>query len=169
MAAPKKKFAVVSSAKEATHVPSELESGVLPRAESRARQERALHSELSVNRSDLAPAPIRPEWILKGNPIARALKLSAAEDGNLECMLWDCTAGKFRWRFRCDEIVHVLEGSVHICDETTGAERTLGPGDVAYFPQGSSAVWEVQEYVKKLAILRAPESLTRHALRAFGV
>ncbi len=148
-------------------VSSEFESGVLPVAELRMRK--AVQSELSVDRTDLASAPIRPEWILRGNPLARALKLSAADDGNLDCLLWDCTAGTFRWCFRVDEIVHILEGSVRVCDEATGAVRILTPGDVAYFPQGSSSVWEVDEYVKKLAILRSPESLARHALRTFGI
>ncbi len=121
-----------------------------------------------VTRTDLMPCPIRPEWILEGTPVARALKLAGAADGNLNCSLWDCTKGKFRWHFRSDEIVHILEGSVRVRDDETGIERLLGPGDVAMFPQGTTSVWEVNTYVKKLAIIRSTESVTRQVLRVIG-
>jgi uncharacterized cupin superfamily protein len=131
------------------------------------------HAEMVIAtlaaQGDLEPAPIRPEWVLEGEPIARALKLAAAPDGNLNCSLWDCTKGKFRWRFRSDEIVHILEGEVHVVDEETGRGRTLRAGDMGYFPKGSVMVWTVDQYVKKLAILRTPESVAERLLRAVGL
>ncbi len=126
-------------------------------------------TETLASRDDLEPAPIRPEWVLEGEPVARALKLAGAADGNLNCSLWDCTKGKFRWHFRSDEIVHILEGEVHVVDEDTGVERTLRTGDMGYFPKGSVMVWTVDNYVKKLAILRTPESVTERLLRAVGL
>lgn len=120
-------------------------------------------------RHDFLPAPIRREWILEGEPVARSLQLAEAPDGNLGCCLWECTRGKIRWQFFHDEVVHILEGEVHIRDEDAGLARTLRPGDVAYFPKGSVVVWEIETYVKKLAVLRSPESVARRVLRAVGL
>jgi hypothetical protein len=102
----------------------------------------------------LEPAPIRPEWVLEGQPQARSVLLSGAADGMAMTAVWDCTAGAFNWFFGGDETVHILEGEV-IVDDGSGP-RTLGPGDVAFFPAGTWARWEVRSYVKKLAFCRDP-------------
>lgn len=103
----------------------------------------------------LGDSPIEPTWILEGRPVARALNLTKAHDKNLSCGLWDCTAGTFKWIFRCDEIVHILEGEVIVQDDA--GPRTLRPGDIAFFPQGLETVWRVPHYVKKFAIHRSVE------------
>ena len=36
--------------------------------------------------------------------------------------------------------------------DQTGTERRLGPGDTAYFPAGSSSVWQVIRDVRKVAV-----------------
>jgi uncharacterized protein len=104
----------------------------------------------------LFPAPIRPEWILEGAPVARARPVAVTADDHFSSTVWDCTAGRFRWQFRSDEIVHILEGEVHVTDEA-GRERALVPGDVALFSRGTTSVWRVPRYVKKLAIHRSAE------------
>ncbi len=91
--------------------------------------------------------------VLDGSPVTRSLDLTKSPDGKFTTNLWDCTAGSFRWTYTTDEIVHVLEGEVHVTDEH-GVRRTLTPGDVAHFTKGTQAVWEVPEYVKKLAVHR---------------
>ncbi len=115
----------------------------------------------STSEGALDPSPIKPEWILEGTPVARARTLTRAGDGRFSCALWDCTAGRFNWFFGCDEIVHILEGEVTVREP--GAEYTLRPGDVAYFPAGSTSTWTVSRYVKKFAIHRsvAPTLLRR--------
>jgi hypothetical protein len=35
-----------------------------------------------------------------------------------------------------------------------GGERRLGPGDMAFFPAGSSSVWRVPAAVRKFAVCR---------------
>lgn len=105
-----------------------------------------------TSRSDLKPAPIEPSWILEGSPVARSITLSASPDGTLTAGLWDCTAGKFRWIYRVDEIVQILEGEARVTDAT--GTKVLVPGSVAYFPRGLEAVWEVPSYVKKTFTLR---------------
>lgn len=102
---------------------------------------------------DLDPAPIRPEWVLEGNPVARCRQWSDSTDGTTQAMAWDCTAGTFRWYFGGDEIVHIIEGEVSVTDEA-GETRTLRPGDAALFRAGTWSVWRVPSYVRKHAICR---------------
>jgi uncharacterized cupin superfamily protein len=120
----------------------------------------------TIGRTDLQPAPLKPGWILSGNPVARSLPLGEAPDGNFSFGLWDCTDGQFNFSYRCDELVHILEGEVTI--RAPYMELHLHAGDVAFFPQGLTAHWTVHGYVKKLAIFRSAERsfLTRIASKA---
>jgi uncharacterized cupin superfamily protein len=103
----------------------------------------------------LRSAPINPDWIREGAPVARSRVLSRSEDGLGCTIVWDCTAGKFDWLYDIDETVLVLEGSVTISDGASPPKR-LWPGDVAFFPAGSKAHWHVDEYVRKLAFCQRP-------------
>ena len=114
-------------------------------------------------RDELALSPIRREWILEGNPIARKKNLSSSADGTASTFVWDCTAGRFNWHYQVDETICVLEGAVTITDLAGGA-RTLEVGDTAFFPAGSNAEWRVDGYVRKIAFLRTP--LTAQAILA---
>jgi len=111
---------------------------------------------------ELTPIPIRPEWILAGNPVARNKFLSKSNDGTASCYVWDCTAGRFNWHYDIDETVYILEGSVTVKDLHQGATHILKGGDTVFFPAGSSAEWTVGQYVRKVAFLRVP--LTRKVL-----
>ena len=107
----------------------------------------------STTRMDFEPTPLEPGWIIDGNPTARSIPLVRAEDGNFSCGLWDCQAGKFKFIYACDELVHILEGEVII--EENGATYTLHAGDVALFPEGLVTYWTVPKYVRKFAIFRS--------------
>lgn len=112
----------------------------------------------------LAPCAIGPESIVAGEPRARASVEAKSPDGLLATGLWDCTAGVLDIHFRCDELVHIVEGEVLVrCD---GRSLHLLPGHVAYFPRGVVALWEIPEYVKKAYVHRYPPrpSLLRRAL-----
>ena len=98
-------------------------------------------------------APINPDWIIDGTPVARMAELSRSRDGTTVSVAWDCTAGTFRWYFGIDETVHILAGSVAVAGED-GVERQLNPGDVALFHAGSWTTWRVETYVRKLAFCR---------------
>lgn len=109
----------------------------------------------SVQQQDLHPAPINPEWILEGNPIARASTLAIAADQTLSCAVWECHAGRFKWIYGLDEIVQILEGEVVIEEQNEGRKvHTLRAGDTAFFPDGLTTHWTVTKYVKKFAIHR---------------
>lgn len=108
----------------------------------------------SLGDVSLEPAPIRPEWILHGQPVARSRELSRAPDGTAMTLLWDCTPGAFRWFFGGDETVHILEGEV-VVEDGEGV-RTLRAGDVALFPAGTWATWTVTRHLRKVAFCRDP-------------
>jgi uncharacterized protein len=119
------------------------------------------------SRCDVEPAPIRKEWILEGNPVARNRYFSANPDNTARSCIWECTAGKFNWFYDVDETVCLLEGSVVIKDLETGVSTTLKAGDMIFFPAGSRAEWTIETYVRKFAFLRTP--LTRDAQFAWRV
>lgn len=103
----------------------------------------------------LEPAPINPEWIIRGTPVARMSKHSASVDEAGLTALWDCTAGEFRWYFGWDETVVIQDGEVHVTSED-GSQRLLRAGDIAYFRGKTWATWRVDNYVRKVAFLRRP-------------
>ena len=104
---------------------------------------------------ELKSAPIRPEWILDGDPQARNKVLALSEDRMATTLVWDCTAGRFKWIYDVDETIHILEGAVNLT-QFDGSVKRLHAGDVVFFPAGSSATWEVEGYVRKLAFFRQP-------------
>jgi uncharacterized protein len=108
---------------------------------------------------ELMAAPIPPNWVLSGRPMARNAVLARSADRTALTMLWDCSAGRFRWRYDQDETIHVLEGAATLILDDGRIER-LTPGVVVFFPAGRTAVWEVDNYVRKLAVFREPVPLT---------
>ncbi len=95
----------------------------------------------------LKPAPISPDWIVAGNPVAQATILSKSPDGFAFTMMWTCTPGVFDWHYtRDDETLTVLQGAV-ILDEGLPTERHVRAGDTVYFPAGSNARWHIIETV----------------------
>jgi uncharacterized protein len=111
--------------------------------------------KFATGKLPLGSCPIRPAWILEGNPVARNKLIAAAADGTSSTLMWDCTAGRFNWHYQIDETICVVEGSVTVRDHF-GATRTLVAGDTAFFPAGSSAEWTVDHYVRKIAFMRQP-------------
>lgn len=116
---------------------------------------------------EMRDAPINPDWILSGTPRARVAEQSRSVDGAATTAIWECTAGRFRWYFGCDETVVILDGEVHVTAED-GTERTLRKGDIAYFKPKTWAVWEIRSHVRKIAFVRRPFPMAvAHAWRAF--
>jgi uncharacterized cupin superfamily protein len=104
---------------------------------------------------ELKSAPIRREWIIEGDPRARNKVLGLSDDRMATTLIWDCTAGRFRWIYDVDETIHILEGAVSLT-QADGSIKRLQAGDVVFFPAGSSATWQVDRYVRKLAFFRQP-------------
>ena len=104
--------------------------------------------------SDLEPAPIPPDWILHGTPETRNKELARSRDRTAIIYDWSCTAGRFNWHYAEDEILVVVSGETFITDEN-GREYRLGPGDMGFFPAGSSATWRITGHVRKFAMVRS--------------
>ena len=102
---------------------------------------------------DLHPAPISADWILSGKPEARSKLLAKSHDGTSYVMLWECTAGRFKWHYIEDETVTITSGEVFITSDS-GEERRLGQGDSAFFPAGTSCEWRINDRVRKVAVMR---------------
>jgi uncharacterized cupin superfamily protein len=113
----------------------------------------------------LDDTPINPDWIVSGSPVARSGLHSPSMDGKASTNIWDCTAGSFWWTFHNEETVFILEGSVRVTSQN-GATRLLKAGDIAYFAKDTKALWEIDDYVRKIAFVRHPYSKQVMALRS---
>lgn len=102
---------------------------------------------------ELDPDPIRADWVIEGNPQVRSKYLARSVDGASSVVAWSCTAGRFVWCYKVDEMLHVISCEVFVTDEK-GMIRRLGPGDMAFFPAGARSVWHVTHEVRKLAMCR---------------
>jgi uncharacterized cupin superfamily protein len=111
--------------------------------------------QLGVGQVHLNPSPIRPDWVLEGNPITRNQVLSSSADGTASTLIWDCTAGRFNWFYDIDETIYVIQGGVVVKD-FGGLPRRLQAGDTIFFPAGARAEWHVEHYIRKIAFCRAP-------------
>ena len=126
--------------------------------------------DLSVGIADpaktaLTPAPIRPDWIIEGQPRTLAAEVAHTDDGTTRVFVWQTSAARFHWNYEFDEVVQVLDGEVFIAD-STHAERRLGPGDIAFFPVGARTLWRVPDHLRKIAtIRRGPPSPIADVLR----
>ena len=109
-----------------------------------------VHGKTSV---ELKSAPIKSDWIIEGNPVARNAELARSHDRTACTLIWDCTPGKFVWHYDIDETIHVLEGAI-VLDDGVAPARRLGPGDVVFFPAGAVVNWTVETHVRKLAFFR---------------
>src|SRR5258708_40349025 len=105
-----------------------------------------------ANTADLQLTPISAGWVLEGAPKTRSQELARSHDLTSFAMVWDCTAGRFKWHYNKDETLVVLTGEAFITNG--GDQRRIGPGDVVFFPAGSSTTWHVPQYIKKIAFLR---------------
>jgi uncharacterized cupin superfamily protein len=103
---------------------------------------------------ELLDGQIDPDWLIEGEPRTRSGWWSGSSDGVDNNYVWDCTAGRFRWYFGCDETVHIIEGEVEVSGDGVPA-TWLRAGDAALFRSGTWAVWYVPTYVRKHAILRS--------------
>lgn len=117
-------------------------------------------------RRELGDQPINPTWIDEGQPRARGATQVSSTDGTIHSGEWECTAGRFRWTYYEDEMVHVLEGEAFI--EVEGAMRSIGPGDAVFFPLGQTVRWHVPKYIRKIFFIRHPNKVV-NVLRTFKV
>jgi uncharacterized cupin superfamily protein len=110
----------------------------------------------------LQESPINPQWILEGAPDAWGRQLAGS--GDVRMYEWECIAGRFRWEYGADEFAYVIGGSAYIRWLGGSDKLPLGPwkriesGDVLEFPHGCEVEWHIEQYIRKIAVLRVPLS-----------
>ena len=125
------------------------------RTEEKATENAISFAAYTNGHAPMHASPINPDWVVEGQPQARLSSTSVGFDGSQGSMLWDCTAGTFRWYFAWHETVVILEGAVHVTDDR-GNQRMLEVGDTAFFRAGTWATWKIDRYVRKAAFVKRP-------------
>ncbi len=108
----------------------------------------------SAMNANLRKGPLMNDWVISGKPVTGNTQVAKSRDRNSYTMVWDCTAGVFNWYYGQDETLVVLTGEAFITNGSGGPEQRIAEGDVVFFPAGSSAVWRVPNYIRKVAFLR---------------
>jgi uncharacterized cupin superfamily protein len=104
---------------------------------------------------ELKPLTIPADWIIKGTPEAWYGEVSRSHDRTSQTVVWECTAGLFRWHYYKEESVVVLSGEAFLIDQN-GQEIPFRQGDVGLFPAGTTCTWRVPGRFRKVAVLREP-------------
>jgi uncharacterized protein len=107
--------------------------------------------------------PLDPTWITEGTPTA-ASKLAARMPNGCLVRVWECSAGKFAWRYEDDEAIFVLKGECKVREPDDMLWWYCKPGAAVYFKRGSLVSWDVTEYVL-LVRVTAPRVTLGMALR----
>jgi uncharacterized cupin superfamily protein len=119
-------------------------------------------THLPAEHQALPSAPVPPEWVRAGRPQASALQLTRSPDGGLVTGVWECTPGRFRWYFACDEVVVILRGRGTV--RVGEIVHRLEPGASVYFPIGTDSEWEIESTVRKHFTHRFPTPLAHRLL-----
>jgi hypothetical protein len=101
------------------------------------------------------PAPIRPEWIRGGDPVAENQVVAVSGDRSVMSIFWRCSAGSFEWIYDDEETIYILDGGMRLT-YPNGEVRDVSKGDVVYVPAGTRAHWEIASHVEKVAVFRRP-------------
>ena len=102
---------------------------------------------------ELEPSPMPADWILDGKPQVRSRMLVRTHDWTSNIVVWECTAGSFRWHYNQDEAVFVLSGEGFMTNDRS-VESRMGPGDMGFFPAGTTCTWRVPNHLRKVAVLK---------------
>jgi len=104
--------------------------------------------------------PLAPNQIMQGQPILRSVEYSRALHGKATSGLWECIGpAEFVWHYGLDESIYILEGEAEITYQ--GRTFILKANQGTNFLAGSSAVWKVNDRVRKTWSLYEPGRLSR--------
>jgi uncharacterized cupin superfamily protein len=107
---------------------------------------------------DLEPELFPPGWVVGGSPVARCRKVARSHDRTSHIVVWDCTPGSFKWHYGMDEAIVIISGEAFMINDK-GEERRFGPGDLGFFPAGTSCTWRITQPLRKVGVLK--ESMGR--------
>ena len=102
---------------------------------------------------ELEPELFPPGWIVSGSPQARCKKVARSHDRTSHIVVWDCTPGSFKWHYGMDEAIVIISGEAFMTNDK-GEERRFCPGDLGFFPAGTSCTWRITQPLRKIGILK---------------
>ena len=100
--------------------------------------------------AEAAPVPVAAPI---GTPVSvvRSRSITSAQ-GTSRAGAWECSPGRWRRQVLQAEFCHFLEGEA-IFTPDAGDPVRLRAGDTAYFPAGSTGVWDVIERSRKVFLI----------------
>jgi hypothetical protein len=101
----------------------------------------------SVLEAELERMPIPADDVISGNPESSWKLLWRSADGKFFNGIWACTPGVFTLHHP-GETIAVYEGRATLTPEG-GEPLEIGPGDIAYVPEGVDVRWEIHETIRK--------------------
>jgi uncharacterized protein len=110
-----------------------------------------------VQRSTVSPTQFEPfplDGVLEGDPDGRVhwLRTSGSGEATLQAGIFEGQPSRFRYTFETDETILVIEGQVTIeLDE--GESVALESGDIASFPRGAQATWNITQPLREFFVL----------------
>lgn len=101
-------------------------------------------------------APPSAELLLTPTPACRNHVDHRSADGEFYCGTWDSTPYHRRaMSYRHDELIHLLEGSFTLEDDT-GRSSTFVPGDIVLVARDAQCSWEHRQHVTKVYAIYRP-------------
>ncbi len=77
----------------------------------------------------------------------------APDRNDLSVGVWECAPCREEIdAYPCDEMMHVLSGSVTLTDKD-GAAQTFTTGDTFFISKGTPCIWEITETLRKFYML----------------
>jgi uncharacterized cupin superfamily protein len=103
----------------------------------------------------LSPSAAPPAELLIGPaPQCRSFDAFSQEAPDLHAGTWDSTPyARIARRHKTSELMHILEGSVDLTDET-GTVFTVAQGDTVLVPQGAPVAWHNPVHVTKFYVMQ---------------
>lgn len=108
------------------------------------------HSNDSPDQFEPFPLP----EVSEGEPNARVhwIRKEGSEGATLMVGIFTANPSRFGYEFEADETIHILAGRVRI-QLDSGDVVELQPGDIASFPKGAHATWEILEPFREFFVL----------------
>lgn len=95
-----------------------------------------------------------PARIRSGDPQVRGAVFSQIASDGVTGGIWECTGpAVIEVDFTANEWLYVLEGSVKV--DYLDNRFSLNPGDTAFFRAGTTAVWSIENRLKKAWVQQA--------------
>jgi uncharacterized cupin superfamily protein len=80
------------------------------------------------------------------------LPLVEDEEAARKIGIWECTPGRWPRQQKAAEFAVIVSGRCRFTP-AGGAETEFGPGDVLYFPENTTGIWDVTETIRKVYLI----------------